>query len=250
MNFKLHSLILTLFICLASARAQAGGSIGLAYATGESPYKDYDRRQTALPLVHYENDAFYLRGLSLGAKLFNQDSIEVSAFLAYDPHRFKSKDSGNARLKRLNDRREGILAGGRLLLARPIGVFSAELAGDVSGHSRGLVGQLRLAKPFDLEPWTLTPAVGLYWASENYNDYYYGISGKESRASGLPAYQAGADFSPFAAFKVDLALDERKRFNLFGQVETVFLPSAVKDSPMVGRSTTTSLTTGLIFGFE
>lgn len=160
------SILLTIIlISLGASPVQAGGTIGLAYGTGLSPYKDYDTKQAVLPWVSYENEYFYLRGLSLGLKLYDRDSLELSAFLAYDPQRFKSKDSSDRRLRRLKNRHDGFLAGGQASFNHEVGIFSASMSGDISDHSRGLVGQFSYAKPFNFDPFTLTPVVGTYWAS-------------------------------------------------------------------------------------
>ena len=244
------SIFLAIIISLSAVPAQAGATIGLGYATGVSPYKGYDTKQAVLPWVSYENDYFYLRGLSLGLKLYDRDSLELSAFLAYDPQRFKSSDSSDRQLKRLKNRSDGFLAGGRAMFNHQVGIFSASLAGDISDHSRGFAGQFSYAKPFDLDPFTLTPVVGLYWASDQYNDYYYGVSRQEAAASGLPAYQAEASVSPFGALKADLALGEEKRFGIFAQAEVIFLASTIKDSPMVDRSTSVGFSTGFRYSFR
>lgn len=238
-----------LFLSLAAAPALAGGSLGLGYGFAVSPYKDYDHRHAVIPWINYEHEYFYLRGLSLGVKLYDQNSWELSAFVAYDPQRFRAKDSGDARLKRLDDRDDSFIAGGRAVLHHEVGTFSASLAGDISGHSGGLIGQASYAYPLDLDPLSLIPSVGLYWASEDYNDYYYGVSEKEAARSGLKPYRADAAFSPFAALAADLSLDEDKHFGLFARGEAIFLAPTIKDSPMVGRSVTFGLTTGVRYTF-
>ncbi len=35
---------------------------------------------------------------------------------------------------------------------------------------------------------TVTPGIGVQWNSENQNEYYYGVSRKESARSGLRGY--------------------------------------------------------------
>lgn len=243
---KILAIVIIALISQA-APALAGGSIGLAIAAGSSPYKSYDDRRAIVPLINYEHQYFYFRGLKAGVKVYEQNSMEVSAFVAYDPTRFKSSDSSDRRLKRLDDRGESWLAGGAIAIHNPAGIFSASLGMDISSHSRGLKGQAAYAYPFDFEFCTLTPTAGLHFADEKYNDYYYGVSKSEARQSGLKAYQADAAFSPFAGLHVDLPINEQ--VSLFAAGEVVFLAPAIKDSPMVGRSTSHFLTTGVKFSF-
>lgn len=242
-------LALTLIICLQGAQALAGGSIGLGYFTGVSPYRDYDRNGTLFPLIHYENEHFYFRGLSLGLKAYEGYDTELSVFLAYNPHKFKASDSSYHRLRRLRDRDDSFMAGGRLSIDKPIGKLGAELAVDVTGHNEGLLGQLRYGYPLELDQLTITPEAGFYWASEKYNNYYYGVSRKEAAVSGLPFYQADAAAYPFGALKADLPLGKEGRLGIFAAAEVVFLPSTIKNSPMVGRSNTYSFGTGARYSF-
>jgi hypothetical protein len=44
---------------------------------------------------------------------------------------------------------------------------------------------------------TLTPGIGVQYSSENYNDYYYGVSKNESRRSGLKTYGADDGWDPY-----------------------------------------------------
>jgi len=242
-------LALTVIICLQAGQALAGGSLGLGFFTGVSPYRDYDNDVTPFPLIHYENEYFYFRGLSLGLKAYEDHDTELSVFLAYNPHKFKASDSNHRRLKRLRNRDDSFMVGGRLSIDKPIGQLSAELAADVTGHNEGLLGQIRYGYPLEFDQLTVTPEVGFYWASAKYNNYYYGVSRKEAARSGLPHYQADAAASPFGALKADLALGEEGRFGIFATSEIVFLPSTIKNSPMVGRSNTYSFGTGVRYSF-
>ncbi|MFR0873627.1 MAG: MipA/OmpV family protein, partial [Bilophila wadsworthia] len=91
------------------------------------------------------------------------------------------------------------------------------------------------------------PAVGAYWSDARYNSYYYGVTRKEARKSGLGAYAPGSGFAPYVSFAIDYSLTEQ--WELFCQGEVTFLSGAVKDSPMVGETHTQSLTLGLTYTF-
>lgn len=243
--------MLALLLCAFwPTTGRAEFSIGLGYALGVSPYRDYDTRQSLWPLIAYEGERVYIRDLSLGLKLYEPGPLELSVFLAYDPQNFDPGDSGDFRLRRLDHRRESLLAGGRARWESPVGDFDLSLAGDVSGHSQGLLGRLAYQRSFDFDRLRLTPRAGLYWASEKYNDYYFGVSRREADKSGLKQYQAGAGVSPFLGLGLSLGLDEAEHWRLFGYGEVAALPRAVKDSPMVDRSTTYGLATGVMYTFR
>jgi Outer membrane protein V len=230
-------------------RATAELSLGLVYSTGTSPYRDYDRQWAVIPMVDFENDRFYVRDLSAGLKFYNSEDLKLAVFFGYDPTNFDGSDSGDRRLKRLDSRHEGLMAGVDAQWTSPVGHFSLSLSGDISGHSQGLLGRLAYLYSLDFGTVEFVPQVGSYWASGAYNDYYYGVSRKEARKSGLAAYEAGAAFSPFLGLTIDVVLDPEEHWEIFCYGEAVSLPSAVKNSPMVGRSSTSSLTTGLTYTF-
>lgn len=45
--------------------------------------------------------------------------------------------------------------------------------------------------------FTLTPGIGVAWSSQKQNDYYYGVSRRESARSGLKRYKADDGWAPY-----------------------------------------------------
>ncbi len=239
--------LLALICLIQPASAQAELTVSLGYATGTTPYKSYDSRHLVLPLVAYDNGLFYLRGLEAGFRVFEREGLSGSIFAAYDPTEFDPGDSSDWRLRRLDKRRAGLLGGGRLSLNTEAGTFSLSLAADVSGHSQGFVSRLSYLKAFELGPVTLSPQAGLEWHSENYYDYYYGVSTGQALKSGLKPYDADSGLAPFLGLSASLALDGEARWKIFGRGQISFLPDAVKDSPMVDRSNSFGFSTGISY---
>lgn len=227
--------------------AESGFSIGVGGSVSTSPYKDYDAQWLPLPLVAYESEYFYIRGVTAGVKLFTHDHLELSVFGGYDPTSFDPDDSDNSRLRRLRDRWSSAVAGMGVRVMTPYGELHATLAGDVLGHSDGFTGTVGYGYALEFDPVELTLDVGAYWADANYNDYYYGVSGKEARKSGLDAYNAGSGFSPYLSLTVGASFAEN--WAVFCKGEIVSLSGTVKDSPMVDESFTQNVTVGLTYSF-
>lgn len=246
---------LLFFLLLAAAAGPLAGSaaaefsLGAAYITGNSPYKDYDRQWMVAPLVSYDNDLFYIHNLSAGLRFFNSGDLKLSVFLAYDPTNFDNGDTSDRRLRRLDNRREGLLAGLGGQWNAPVGHLALSLAGDISGHSQGWLGRLAYSYSLDFGRFEFVPQLGTYWASGSYNDYYYGVSQRESVKSGLAAYEADSAFSPFLGLTINVELDEEEHWEIFWRGEAVSLPSTIKDSPMVDRSSTYNMSVGLTYTF-
>ncbi|WP_163278914.1 MipA/OmpV family protein, partial [Klebsiella aerogenes] len=72
--------------------------------------------------------------------------------------------------------------------------------------SNGWVGEASLFRQMPMGKLTLTPAVGVLYYDENFNQYYYGISGNESRRSGLSSYAPGDSWTPYVGLSAKYAL--------------------------------------------
>ena len=115
------------------------------------------------------------------------------------------------------------------------------------GNSNGFTGVIGYMQSLEYGDLELIPSLGAQWNSSKYNDYYYGVGGRESRRSSLDTYNAGGGFSPYMGITIDYSLSDA--WKVFCSGEMVFLNNAVKDSPMVGRSNTYSFTLGAVFTF-
>ncbi|HFZ0498608.1 TPA: MipA/OmpV family protein, partial [Klebsiella pneumoniae] len=119
--------------------------------------------------------------------------------------------------------------------------------GDATDESGGVVGEVSYFRPIRMERLTLTPSVGVFYSDESYNDYYYGVSGSESRRSGLDQYTAGDSWTPYVGLVAKYQLTQKLYLNA-SAVYTV-LPDDVKNSPMIDRDDSFALMTGLTWRF-
>jgi outer membrane protein len=229
------------------AHAEDEWSVGLAGTVGVTPYKDYDTLWTPFPLISYEGQYAYVRGFNAGIKFVNLEFLELSAFVGYDDTSFDSSASSDRRLRKLSNRYDSAVAGLEVRLITPYGMLHADGAQDVLGHSKGLNGTVGYKHSLEYGDLELIPSLGFQWNSAGYNDYYYGVSGRESRKSGLKSYDAGAGVSPYVGITLDYSLSDA--WEIFCSGEVLFLSHAIKDSPMVDRSSTYTVTTGLLYNF-
>lgn len=239
--------LLLLSLQTATAVAEDEFSIGIGTNVSVSPYRNYDIQWMPLPIISYEGDYAYIRGASAGFKFVSLEFLELSAFAAYDGTEFDHHDTDNNQLNKLDDRYSSLAAGLGARLLTPAGMFHAKIAGDVLGNSDGFTGDTGWVYSWEHGPVELMPSLGLYWNSDKYNDYYYGVSGKEAKKSGLDRYSASGGFSPYVGFTVDVEFLEN--WDVFCNVEVTFLDKEIRDSPMVNKSHTESLTTGITYSF-
>ncbi len=245
----LAALACALFLTLSgpAAAADTEFSVGFGGSVSTTPYKKYDTQWRPFPLVSLESDHFYIRGYSAGVKLLNLEFLELSLFGGYDDTSFHSSDTSSRRLRKLRERYSSGEAGAEARLLTPCGMLHASAARDVLGNSEGWNGALGYKYSAEFGPLEFIPALGAYWASARYNDYYYGVRGNEARKSGLGAYDAGAGLSPYLGLTVSYSVSER--WDVFCSGEVTFLPRELRDSPMVGGSRTQSVTTGIMYNF-
>ena len=227
--------------------AQTELSIGLSATVTTSLYKGYEKEWTPLPIVSFENDWVYIRGVATGVKIVNLEFLELSAFAAYDSTAFNAKKSRNSHLRRLDNRYSSVPAGMEVRLLTPYGMLLANGARDVLGNSRGFTGEFGYKFSLEAGPVEFIPATGMYLATAGYNKYYYGVSRKESRKSGLESYSPGSNFSPYINLTVDWEIN--KHWDIYCHGEIVFPGGAVSNSPMVGKSNAKGMHSGVIYSF-
>ena len=103
---KLKLLALSVLIATSANVAQAESNLTLGAGVGvvEHPYKDYDSDVYPVPVVTYESDNFWFRGLGGGYYLWNDDTDKLSVMAYWSPMYFKPGDSDDNRLRSLDKR--------------------------------------------------------------------------------------------------------------------------------------------------
>lgn len=257
---KIGVLTITAFMLFVVASSEAGEmcdndgeqkkwSLGIAGMFSTSPYKSYDNTILPLPMVSYEGERFFLKGLEAGMYLWKNDKHEVSIGAQYFGMSFKPGDTDNVQLKQLDKRSSTLMAKASYAYSLPYGMqVGASVSQDVLGKHKGFIGELSFRAPLLVkERFMVFSEIGVQWSSQKVNDYYYGISSKEATRSGLPQYKAKSGHTPVAGIQAMYNFNDRWSAMVGAQVE--FLNSKVKNSPMVGKSVTTSIMAGVQFSF-
>lgn len=245
-----RSLLFWLFLfapLLTPGKVLAEFSLGAGASVETSPYKKYPAQWMPLPIVSYEGDYAYIRGMSAGIKAVDLEFLEISAYAAYNNMSFQHDKSSDQQLKLLNDRDASIVGGIGTRVKTPAGMFHLAAAVDLMNNSNGLTGEAGYVYSFDFGTVELLPAAGVHWSNAKYTTYYYGVSNKESRTSGLDSYKARQSFSPYIRLTVNVTLSEN--WEVFLQGEVTQLDRQIKDSPMVDSSRTHAASTGVVFTF-
>jgi outer membrane protein len=88
--------------------------------------------------------------------------------------------------------------------------------------------------------------LGLNLRSENLNNYYYGVRGKEATAN-RTAYKSGSSVNPYAGVALDYQL--AGRWSIFSMFRNEWLGSEITDSPIVDQDSKISVILGLLYRF-
>jgi outer membrane protein len=243
-----NKVALTAAVALGSIQA-ANASFGLGAGVGVSTelYRDYDRTILPIPLINYDSDNFYFRGLGGGYHLFKDAKDQLSLNAYYMPLEFKPGDTDYQPMKQLDKRKSSIMAGIVYRHTEQWGIIRTSLSADVLGHSDGILGDVAYLYPLEFNRITLSAGAGVTWASKQYNKYYFGVSGNESARSGLATYKPSDSWSPYLEMNVHHQIDANWSVNMNGRVTK--LPDEVKDSPMIDTNYNSVLFVGMNYMF-
>lgn len=222
-------------------------TLGASAAFELFPYKGVDNEVLPFPVISYEGDTFFIRGPGAGAYLWNDKENQLALNLFYSPLHFRPSKSDDRQMKQLDKRRSTMMGGVSYKHMADWGIIRTSLSADMLNTSNGLYADAAYLYSFQLNALRLTPGVGVSWYSSNFNDYYYGISSHESRRSGLDRYDASSSWSPYMELTANYKLNEN--WNAFASGRYVRLDSEVKDSPMVDRSYSAIIATGITYTF-
>ena len=238
--------------------AQTQGSrwaLGVGTAVSSSVYAGEDTRVTPFPLVSYEGERFFWRGISGGARLIKQPGFTLDITLSARMDGVDRDDFGEAELRArgidralLEDRDNaldlGLAAGWR----GAAGSLEFEIKGDVTGASKGYEAGVKYAYTMQWGRTLVSPGVSVSHLSKKLANYYYGTLPEEA-ARGVHNYQPGSAVVP--RIGVDVVHPFAGRWALIANVSYRKLPGKLKDSPLVEQDTdgVTSAFFGVSRGF-
>ncbi|MEB4673906.1 MipA/OmpV family protein [Enterobacteriaceae bacterium G50] len=246
---KIKLLTLGVLLATSATAVQAESKLTLGAGVGviQHPYKQYSNDVVPVPVLNYESENFWFRGLGGGYYLWNDGTDQLSLTAYWLPMYFKPSDSDSHKLRRLDSRHSTLMAGVSWFHHTQYGSLRTTLSGDTLDKSNGLIWDLGWIYRYTNGNLTLTPGIGVEWNSDNMNDYYYGVSHKESRKSGLRDYSADGGWNPY------LELSANYRFlgnwSVYGTARYTRLSDEITDSPMVDKSWTGLLSTGVTYTF-
>ena len=216
--------------------------LGIAALVNDSPYAGEGSRVVPIPLVNFNGERFFFRGITAGWQIVNNDSFEIAALGKFRFDGFKVDDLGRAELARngiddrlLEDRDMAFDVGLGAKWKSWGGELEVELLADATDTSGGQEVSIQYGYPFRVGKGMLTPQVGATWQSRDMANYYYGTLDAEV-ARGAVDYKPGAVTIPFVGVHYFRPLGEKWSLMAFGKYSS--LPDEIQDSPLVEHDTT------------
>jgi outer membrane protein len=134
-------------------------ALGVGAAFNESPFKGYNENVTAIPLISYEGENFYVRQASAGWILWRDAKNELSLTASWMPLHFDPDDNDDHQMRQLDERKASAMLGGAFYRHENWGSLKFAIAADAMDESGGMLGELSYFKPIRMERLTLTPSL-------------------------------------------------------------------------------------------
>ncbi|WP_341521905.1 MipA/OmpV family protein [Pseudomonas sp. G.S.17] len=268
-----HSLILSLTLCVASSAVSAQTSIteatpvfseqaprarwglGLGAALSSGVYAGQDAQLTPFPLISYEGERFFWRGIAGGVHLFKRDGFALDATLSARMDGIDRSDFGRRELAErgidrslLEDRDDGVDLGLAGRWSGAFGELELDVKGDISSASDGYEAGLTYGYPIQWGQNSLTPHIGVAHLSKKLANYYYGMLPGET-ARGVVDYRPGS--ATVQRVGLDYVRPFAERWAFIANVSYEHLPGKITDSPLVDKDTDGSMSAffGISRGF-
>lgn len=230
-------------------------ALGLGASVSNGVYAGEGTRVTPFPLVSYEGERFFWRGISGGAHLLKRGPWTLDATLSARMDGIERGDFGQLELAErgidralLEDRDNGLDLGIAATWRGALGQLAFDVKGDVTGASKGYEAGIKYAYPYQWGSTRISPHVGVAHLSKKLANYYYGTLPDEA-ARGVVDYQPGS--ATIARIGVDVMRPFAGRWAFIGNVSYKKLPGKISDSPLVEKDTdgTVSAFIGVSRGF-
>jgi outer membrane protein len=219
-------------------------SLGIAAVSNQKVYRDIDRDNIVFPLVGYENDWISVSVPKVDFKLYSTETMSFRLRGRYTDDGYSSDDS--TFLAGMNERKSSAWVGGAFIWKNDIANVSAELLADAMGNSKGTRAGIQLDHRFGLSSFGLTPRLGAEWYDRKFVDYYYGVKPSEVIV-GRNAYQGDSTTAVLAGLRLDYS--PSRHHTTFLDLGATHFGSAIKDSPLVEKTTQTSVSLGYLYRF-
>ncbi len=245
------------FLLPFAAQADEYGlqSVGVGVTMTQSPYAGAGSSVSLLPLLNYEGQRLFVRGMTGGVHLYEQEGFALDVIVSGRFDGIDAEDFGRDELASnginrdwLDDRDDGLDLGLQASWEGSAGQLRATAKGDISGTSDGYELSLEYGYPLQVAGVTVVPSVAVSYLSDKLGNYYYGTLGAEE-ARGVARYHPDSAVVPSVAVGIAKPLNDRWMLN--AEAGYQWLPGNITDSPLTeGDSGQLGVRVGLSWIFD
>lgn len=207
--------------------------VGVGALSRSQPYVGADAGIfQPIPAVTFNGDRLQWFGPSLRYGLASNDTVRLAATATFRLRAYDEEDS--PAFAGLGDRSNALLAGLALVGELPLGVnLALGYEHDLFDTIGGGVAQLEARRTFQRGITRVTPSVGLNWTASELADHDFGVP-LGAALPGRPAY----DVDDYFSLEVGLGgwVELTRNWRIIADVGVEFLPSEVRNSPIVDGS--------------
>jgi|GEM_PF-6019658 len=225
---------------------------GVASGMANGIYTKSKGYQIYYPYVGYKGGRLTIAGPSGWMRLAGPQMLHVSFGGTLLPDSFNPKRSSDLQMQKLKKRDFSVGVGfqGSMIL-KSVGMLNVRILRAFVGGNGGYFADASYTALFSRGvggvSLNLIPSVGMQYYSAKLSNYYYGVSGSESTASGIAEYQAKANWRPYVG--VALTGQVRGRVRAVISTKLAYLPDTVANSPIVDKRHLFTTTLVLSYAF-
>ncbi|MBU3020923.1 MipA/OmpV family protein [Aestuariibacter sp. A3R04] len=246
-------------------------ALAIGYGQRTNPLRNGDNQNLVLigDFAWY-GKAFYIDNLEIGYQWHEGNALSVNTYITYDRearpfHFFDGFDASpldmftaseiisspggvtsRISIESLARRNNGVHGGVRLNASHGDNVVRLAVEHDLANVHQGIKVQLTYRYRMKFADWLVSVGPQITWHDAAFNDYYYGISARDTADSRL-WYTSSSGFRPGANFSLTKQLNSQWGVLFFARYQ--HLPSSLTRSPIVDQNHIRTVFAGLTYAF-
>ena len=243
--------LITLFILSLNAQETSQKvTIGLGAYVQTQPYRDVKAIVVPSPVIFFDNSLFYIRWSRAGVYFLGNktDDFAWGFSLTAQPRPYGYKPSDATALKDL-DERETTFEGGLAFSATADDKYIEIMAlTDLLKRYESWLVKAELGDKYRYKNFTFYPSFVVSYQSDDFMNYYYGITKEEAKRSSYEYYKADAGFQLGAQTYIERPLTEN--LSVLLNLRADLLPKSAQKSPIIQNNLIYSGLASLIYTFH
>ncbi len=242
--------LLTMLPFLQAKESQNKVTLGLGAYIQTQPYTDAQSIIVPSPVIFFDNSLFYVRWSRAGLYFLGNKSEDLAwgFSLTAQPRPFGYKPTDSDALKGLNER-ETTFEGGLAFSAASDGKYIEVMAlTDLLKRYESWLIKAEVGDKYSYKKFTFYPSFIISYQSEDFMDYYYGITQEEAKRTTYDYYKADAGFQLGLQTYIERPITEN--LSILFNLRVDLLPQSAQKSPIIQENLIYSGLASLIYTFH